>query len=994
MRLLRPPSVPRIGGDLIQGPRNRGFGGKVKQFFFPSVTFFPMRIFHIDLRPKDDDHIALRYGWENLSEFQERVLPVSEISDLIARAERDYSVRLLPENYGVTWQHLYRWLDGSDRGREGQLRAERDLTVLAIAAAGRLAHLPWEVLHDGNDFLVARLAPTIVPVRWSGLGTQPLKVAEAKPANRALNLLFMATSPSAVEPVLDFEAEEGQILAATRKQPLALTVEESGCLDELRNLVDSHNRDWFDVLHLSGHADHSSEGPIFITETEFGQRQDATAQDIAKAVQFRFPAVVFLSGCRTGQSDRAGTVPSMAAQLLSHGAGTVLGWGQPVLDQDGITAAEALYGALAAAKTLPEALALTYQAMLEAKTRDWHLLRLYVAEAIPGALVTPIRTQGRKKAPKPSVVSVFLDADGVGREVAGRESFVGRRKELQACLRALAPYSEEETLGVLLYGMGGNGKSTLALRLCDRLTNYEKVVWIGPVDENSLINKLADQVRAAELRQRLRQTEEPLKYRLEAVFRQLDTPLLLVLDDFEQNLETEDQRLKAGIADLLKAMLWAIEQTESDHRLLITCRYKFEFSKIAKLYPQPLATFKGANLEKKCSRLAAFQPNSGVGRTLQAKAKALSDGNPRLLEWLSKVLVDKRTDADAILAAMEEKTEEFRENILAEILLGQQSEEMREFLRRGLVYELPVPKAAMVAVGNGDAERHIERAVALGLMEQTTEDALRVPRVLPLEVAENKELAALAAKELYRLWWTEAESSSETQRFEIHRLAMLGEEGKIAAEITYRLANQFRGKNRYKEAVVLCQKSLQIVTSHKLSHELATSAREIGEVDLASTFFDQALETCPDDDKSLKASILHESAILKANQGDVEGAIALYQQSLEIEEKIGNVGGIAPTLHQMATLKANQGDVEAAIALYQASLDITEKIGDVKTKAATLAMMGQLLADSNQDISTGLTYLQQSLEILQKIGSPTQKVVEEIITRIKKENSYLVTAIN
>ncbi|MHC5722390.1 MAG: hypothetical protein ACYTX0_62865, partial [Nostoc sp.] len=54
-----------------------------------------------------------------------------------------------------------------------------------------------------------------------------------EPENRALQVLFMATSPLNVEPVLDFEAEEARIREATARQPLALTVEESGCLSEL-----------------------------------------------------------------------------------------------------------------------------------------------------------------------------------------------------------------------------------------------------------------------------------------------------------------------------------------------------------------------------------------------------------------------------------------------------------------------------------------------------------------------------------------------------------------------------------------------------------------------------------------------------------------------------------------------------------------------------------------------------------------------------------------
>jgi len=46
-------------------------------------------------------------------------------------------------------------------------------------------------------------------------------------------------------------------------------------------------------------------------------------------------------------------------------------------------------------------------------------------------------------------------------------------------------------------------------------------------------------------------------------------------------------------------------------------------------------------------------------------------------------------------------------------------------------------------------------------------------------------------------------------------------------------------------------------------------------------------------------------------------AIALYQQSIEIEEKIGNVQGKAATLHCLARIYANQGEIDPAIALGQ-----------------------------------------------------------------------------
>jgi tetratricopeptide (TPR) repeat protein len=60
--------------------------------------------------------------------------------------------------------------------------------------------------------------------------------------------------------------------------------------------------------------------------------------------------------------------------------------------------------------------------------------------------------------------------------------------------------------------------------------------------------------------------------------------------------------------------------------------------------------------------------------------------------------------------------------------------------------------------------------------------------------------------------------------------------------------------------------------------------------------------------------------IIYANQGQVEEAIDLYKQSLELNDRIGNMQGKAATLHQMAIIYANQGQVEEAIDLYNSIL--------------------------------------------------------------------------
>ncbi|MEG4109938.1 tetratricopeptide repeat protein [Microcoleus sp. S13_C5] len=98
---------------------------------------------------------------------------------------------------------------------------------------------------------------------------------------------------------------------------------------------------------------------------------------------------------------------------------------------------------------------------------------------------------------------------------------------------------------------------------------------------------------------------------------------------------------------------------------------------------------------------------------------------------------------------------------------------------------------------------------------------------------------------------------------------------------------------------------------------------------------------------------------------------------------MGNVQGKAATLHQRAGIYANQGEVAKAIALYEESLELQEKIGDVQGKAATFAMLGQLLA-SQGDFDKALNYLQQSLNILQHLRSPDAETVSKIIAGVQQ----------
>ena len=760
-----------------------------------------VKILHIQLKPLGEDDAQFRFFWDNPDQFQSRTLSLSDISSHNRRAEMGYYTRL-PEPYDKTGQVLYNWLDGSDRLLQSALNQyQRESIVLAIAASGKLAHLPWELLHDGQRFLVERL-PAIVPVRWVGDGDF-LTVAN-QPKNRYLNVLFMATSPDGVEPQLDFEAEEGRILEATQgKRSLCLEVEESGNVEELGALVSEYGAGYFDVIHLTGHAEiGDNNNPYFITETEYGERKDSSAEDIARALQFQEPQLIFLSGCRTGYLANEGAVPSMAQELLANGATAVLGWGDRVADTEATAAAAIFYKELSKGQTVTQALALTYQTLVnkiqmpgspgQHLGREWHLLRFYIAQFLPGALVTSPNTPGRRPARCLSIVPKFIDTKKKLR-LLPRSEFVGRRRQLQNCLRTLR--NDFEKVGVLLQGFGGWGKSAIAARICDRLSDYEPLVfWRDEIDHSSLVQALAEKLRDRKLRRNLQDNSEDLRFRLRDLFEELNETgkkWLLVLDDFEWNLEHREGSyiLRDDIASLLEELVWAIQETYAQHRIIITCRYNFKSDLLTHFYQQEMDNFHHSELQKKLRRLNHFNSES-LDECLKQRALKLADGNPRLLEWLDEEVVSHE-DAEAKLTEYETRTDLWQEKVIwnqentPELQIDSSLERI---LSRLLVYQIHVPMPALEAVCESKSDyREINRARDKGLIGVSpspieANQLYRVSHIIPCQLPKQPRILYPLYRKAYEALsqcrgnW---ENESEEKWREIFRLLFADKENSL-----------------------------------------------------------------------------------------------------------------------------------------------------------------------------------------------------------------------
>ena len=629
--------------------------------------------------------------------------------------------------------------------------------------------------------------------------------AIAPPKDRALKVVFMAAEPREIEGQVRYEEQEKTILEAIQRRPIDINVEESGCLEELRITLDEYHSD-LDILHFVG----VYEQGYLITEDEYGNEVNSTAEDIFRAIEKASPRLVILCG-----SDKYGEGATVIAKrLIEKGLEAVI----TLKGDKSETLMTTLYRQLASGNTLEDALREIHRQ--HQPTLTDFLLGVHLANR---QLVShpQVRT-GLKFTPTPTTVKVL---DGVGKfKEMTRANFIGRRRQLQNCLYALRNGSEY--VGVFLHGGGGLGKSSIASRLSfDRLSNYEMIFWsdwkkgVTPLNSQALIDKLkkANSIfREPALLSYLNEsTEETLETNLRILFDELNQkgkPLLLIFDDFEWNLEPQEDgtyKIRPEPAGILQAVIEAVLNT--NHKIIITCRYnKFDSGSciLPHFYPQGLEPPSKSDLEKLFRRLENFNSDR-VEAKLQEKAKEIAAGNPRLLEELNTVLGKSLTVAQRELDEYE-KDPNKKDSIIWRELYDQikKDNELEAVLGCGLVYRIPVPRSFLVEVC-GEKEEQIEKGINLGLIEESSEREeenrlYRVSPILPKTISnihlpvDEQELLLLQrqAYNLLNSLWANEENRNEERWAEIFRLAFAdkGNPDRFREQFTEMISVQYNGE--------------------------------------------------------------------------------------------------------------------------------------------------------------------------------------------------------
>lgn len=517
------------------------------------------------------------------------------------------------------------------------------LEVGVEAEGAELLSLPFEALRLPDDRVLALQPPVVMWRRPAGL-QRPPHAALAGP----LKVLVAVGAPDedrSRAAVLDHERELGHLLDAVepmaRQENAEVRILEVGHPDAIGAAFRS---DAYHVLHLSCHG-----GPGELElEDEDGGPVRVTPQQLLAPLQAagRPLPLVLLNACHGGVQGSESA--SFAEALLRAGIPAVLAMQTSVSDDHATRLARAFYTDVTTGEHLRPSRALAQARRLLEQERQQALRQGDRSHSTAPEYATatlylagdeaPLANFGLDKVPLSQHTGTTLPSIG-NVPLLGMDDLIGRRRELRATMRVLRS-RDGESAGVVLTGIGGVGKSSVAGRAMQRLhdEHWALAVSSGALDLGPLAAAVAEALgrlpdaAARQLGQTLAQPDLPDEQRLPALGTALARHrVLLVLDDFEQNLTPGGDAFRSADAEQLLGFL--IQQTRHG-RLLITCRHPVPGTD-GLLEPIAIGPLSAAEVRKLVLRLPGLHGLDGAD---QRHALTLIGGHPRMLELLDALL--------------------------------------------------------------------------------------------------------------------------------------------------------------------------------------------------------------------------------------------------------------------------------------------------------------------------------------------------------------------
>ena len=161
----------------------------------------------------------------------------------------------------------------------------------------------------------------------------------------------------------------------------------------------------------------------------------------------------------------------------------------------------------------------------------------------------------------------------------------------------------------------------------------------------------------------------------------------------------------------------------------------------------------------------------------------------------------------------------------------------------------------------------------------------------------------------------------------------------------------------------------------------------IGKPRKAIEFYEQALVRSRDiGDREAEGSNLGNLGIAYSDLGETRKAIEFYEQALIISQEIGDRRGEGHRMNNLGTAYNYLGETRKAIEFYEQALTISREIGDREGEESALGSLGNAYSNLGET-SKAIEFYEQALTISQDIGD--RKVEESVLCNLGSAYSDL-----
>ncbi len=891
---------------------------------------------------------------------------------------------------------LYGYLFGGGRELETFLDENKAyqnqvrLTISLHPEAAALWRLPWEYLHNGDEFLC--LSGRILLNRMPG----ELKRIETAISSPPLRILVVVASPDD-QKELDVERElavfQEALDPAIQTGKLQLDVLDDATLPSLQQ---AFLRGRYHVLHYIGHGaySHKQHRGFLCFEDEIGDTDPITAYQLGPVLMGSEDLhIVVISACQSAQIGVLDAFDNVATGLLHANVPAVLALPNSLQDESAVELLHEFYNELAKGRIVDEALfqgrlvlhQLDQHRPANQRRFDWGVPALY--SNTEGLRILTLAQPARP-----------IPIQQVGTNVHGLplpRLFVGRREALRRMRQAL----QQNIRTIYLWGESGVGKSTLAAMLIklpgidpDDVLVIRCAEMTEPVESlGNLANfwrfqgEAGHNEAAALLLDTRRDPAERSRKALQAIG---SWRYLIVFDRLDAWFDGEDGS-GSLIDETMRDVLRGLISARANSTLIFTGRRPWTGLNLipnherlelqimpltqrhAILLMSALPRQRQLSLEEK---LALHRDLGGHPLTLMLAEGWLSGEQP-LGVFLQRMTHRPRAN------------EPWLQYLLNELLDRLDPGEY-DALTAISVIRRPFTAEVLEHVGNVSAAYAaplLERWLALSLLQyhNTDEEGRKWYAIHPLvrqylqegmDEAQHRAYHLLAATYYGMPFLDEARRqvmSRSSATWSDEQIEWLARSGTGILGLWIRQTRDMQRARRSINRALAWQYHLfeaqDIDAASQILHAVVPVINRWGHRDLSKSLLRHSADALQG---HKRAEAFKNLARMWMDEGRFNRALEIYEKARETIEEIGNREMLAQVLEQMGHINQRLGDYESARDKFEAVLQTMRVQGDETGQAGCLRNLARLYRET-EELERALSYAQAAEELDRRADAPT-----------------------